>query len=323
LKEKLIVNGKGDEVSVLPAEGTRFTDKKLSYLDPERTLEHLNESIRLSNEREVTQKKAEVVLAPSVPDLPAFITVINDEHKGSSGVDYRALNAVRCLIRETPNFYEINAGDFTDNFVVTHRSAMSGSIHEDIISPQAQAQLSREIFKQMDKQKKLIAVLEGNHDKFTQSVGYDFANTWLQDLNCPVLKTGGIVTVKFGKQEYKIFLGHKYRGLGGENPSNAFLKVIADHPEVDVIVLGHIHRRFVSQFNKGGKSRLGIIGGTFKLEDEHSEDMGYGYDKENLGGVTFVLYPDVKRIQYFWTAQEAAEVAETMLDAKKNRRGKK
>lgn len=322
MKEKLIVNSRGDEMIVLPAEGTKFTDKKSSHTDEERMLEHLSNAVKLSKEQEVSQSKGEICLNPAYNDLPAYIVAITDEHKGSVGVDYHAINKIRSLIRETPNFYEINGGDFVDNFNAVHKSAISGSMNEEIISPMAQAKLSSEIFKRMDKQGKLLTVLTGNHEKMT-NVSFDYANTWLSDLSCPILKSGGILTIKYGSQEYKVFLGHKYRGLGGQNPSNAFLHVTADHPEVDVIILGHVHKKFISVFSKGGKERIGIVGGTFKLDDEYSADMGHPRDDYNLGGVTFALDPNEHRIQVFPNVSEAESAFETQLEVKKLRARKK
>lgn len=316
MKEKLIINGKGDEIVVLPAEGTRFTNKKISLIDEEKMLEHCSNAVKLSREQEVSQFTGEIILNPTFDDLPAYIVAMCDEHKGSVGTDYESINKVRSIIRENPNFYEINGGDFVDNFNAVHKSALTGSLNEEILSPMAQAKLSGEIFKRMDKQGKLLTVLTGNHEKMS-NVTFEYANTWLSDLSCPILKSGGILTIKYGVQEYKIFLGHKYRGLGGQNPSNAFFNVVNDHPEVDVIILGHVHRKFISVFPRGGKMRTGIVGGSFKLDDEYSADMGNPRDENNLGGITFTLNPKEHVIQVFQSAMEAEEAFKTQLEVKK------
>ncbi len=110
LNEKLVINGKGDEIVVLPAEGTRFTNKKIPLIDEERMLHHLADAQEIYEQQEVGQREATVELHPAHPDLPVYVWLNTDDHLGSIHTDYKAFLRDYTRCRELPNFYVINNG---------------------------------------------------------------------------------------------------------------------------------------------------------------------------------------------------------------------
>ena len=148
-------------------------------------------------------------------------------------------------------------------------------------------------------------------------MGYKFENTWLQDFKAPVLNCGGVVTIKYGSQEYKVAISHMHWGSSKLNPTNACERMLEhDYPEADIIFLGHTHQKEVLHFNRAGKDHVGVIGGTYKTSDEFGSEHGYGSCRGNIGGITLAIFPDTKKIVPFYSIQEAEEDLLLRLEVK-------
>jgi hypothetical protein len=316
LKEKLVINGKGDEILILPQEGTRFTNKKIPLIDEERMLHHLADAQEIYEQQEVGQREASVELHPAHPDLPVYVWLNTDDHLGSIHTDYKAFLRDYTRCRELPNFYVINNGDEVDNFMVTTGKAAAG-VYENPLNPQEQGFLFKKLFKQLDDQGKVIAFSFGNHNQWLRSAGYKFENTWLRDFKCPVLNCGGEVKLKVGEQEYKIGISHMHWGTSKINITNAGKRMMEHElPDSDIIFLGHTHQKSVEHLNRGGKDRLIVVGGTYKVNDEFGAEHGMG-GRGSEGGVTLALWPDKRRMIAYYSMEEAVDAFETQLEVKK------
>jgi len=275
LREKLIINGKGDEIVVLPAEGTRFTNKKIPLIDEERMLHHLADAQEIYEQQEVGQREASVELHPANPDLPIYIWLNTDDHLGSIHTDYKAFLRDYTRVRELPNFYVINNGDEVDAFMINNKAA--AGVYENPMSPQEQGFLFHKLFKQLDDQKKIIAFSFGNHNQWLRSSGYKFENTWLRDFNCPVLNCGGEIKLKVGKQEYKIGISHMHWGTSKINITNPGKRMLQnEHPDADVIFLGHCFSSDTEVLTENGwktfdKVQIGEKVMTRNLDNGNSE----------------------------------------------------
>lgn len=316
MKEKLVINGKGDEAIILPQEGTRFTDKKVPLIDEERMLHHLADAQEIYEQQEVGQREATVELSPAHPDLPIYLWLNTDDHLGSIHTDYKAFLRDYTRCRELPNFYVINNGDEVDNFMVTAGKAATG-VYENPLNPQEQGMLFKKLFKQLDDQGKIIAFSFGNHNQWLRSAGYKFENTWLRDFKCPVLNCGGEVKIKVGKQEYKIGISHMHWGSSKLNITNSGKRMLEhEMPDADIVFLGHTHQKSIEHLNRGGKDRLIVVGGTYKVNDEFGAEHGMG-GRGSEGGVTIALWPDKRRMIAYYSMEEAVEAFETQLEVKK------
>lgn len=316
MKEKLVINGRGDEELILPAEGTRFTNKKIPLIDEERMLHHLADAQEIYEKMEVGQREASVELHPANPDLPVYVWLNTDDHLGSIHTDYKAFLRDYTRCRELPNFYVINNGDEVDNFMVTAGKAATG-VYENPLNPQEQGMLFHKLFKQLDDQRKIIAFSFGNHNQWIRSAGYKFENTWLRDFNAPVLNCGGQIDLTVGKQTYKIGISHMHWGSSKLNITNAGKRMMEhEMPDADVIFLGHTHQKSVEHLNRGGKDRLIVVGGTYKVNDEFGAEHGMG-GRGSEGGITLALWPDKRRMIAYYSMEEAVDAFETQLEVKK------
>jgi hypothetical protein len=305
--DRLVINAKGDEMRVYPTGRISFDDKKAPIVDEERMIRHLSESRKIYENMEVGQREARVRLNPQYPNLPVFVWLHTDSHLGSIHTDYDAWMRDYNLLKQTPNFYMLSNGDEVDNFMLTAGKAATG-MYENPLSPQQQGLMFQRLFKKLDDQGKIISFSFGNHNQWLRGAGYKFENTWLRDFKCPVLNCGGQIDLTLGRQTYKIAISHMHWGTSKLNPTNACKRMLEhEHPDADVVFLGHTHQKEALHFNRGGKDRIGVIGGTYKVNDEFGSEHGMGYSRGNEGGITLALWPDKRRMQVFYSVAEAVE----------------
>jgi hypothetical protein len=246
---------------------------------------------------EVGQKEARVTLKPQHPELPAYIWLNCDDHLGSVLVDYESFLRDYNIVKETPNFYVISNGDEVDNFMVTLGKNATG-VYEDPITPEQQSRLFQKMFKNLDDMDKVLAMSFGNHNQWIRGAGYKFQNTWLANFKAPVLNCGGVLTINYGKQEYKIAMTHRFWGNSKLNPTNAAKRYMEhQHPDADVLFLGHTHQAEFLFFrrDKEVEYRYAVIGGTYKVDDEYSHEAGLG--RGQAGGFVLKLSPDKRDIE--------------------------
>ena len=304
---RLVINGKGETKIVYPNERTFFADKKTPLISEDHLLSQLTEARRIYQEMEVGQREATVRLQPQYPDLPTYLWLNTDAHVGSVLTDYGAFLRDYHSVLETPNFYTVSNGDEVDNFMVTLGKAATG-VYEDPISPQQQALLIQSLYRKMDTQGKLLAMSFGNHNQWLRGAGYKFENTWLRDVNCPVLNCGGVLHIELGTQTYDLAMSHSHWGNSKLNPTNAAKRMLEhEYPTADICFLGHTHTKEVLHFNRGGKDRLAVIGGTYKVDDEFGAEHGMGRGGVGECGITIALSPDRRQMQDFYTVDEALE----------------
>jgi hypothetical protein len=310
----LIVDSQGTEKLIKPRQ-TFEANKKIPIIDEQSMVAHLIEARKIYREMEVGQREATVTLKTPYPDLPAYIWLNTDDHIGSVMTDYESFMRDFNTVKNRPNFSLISNGDEIDHFMTINKA--SGGVYENPMSPQQQGRLFQKMFKGMDDLDKIIAFSFGNHNQWLRGAGYKFENTWLENFKAPVLNCGGVVTIKYGEQEYKVAISHMHWGFSKLNPTNACKRMIEhDYPEADVAFLGHYHQKEVLHFNRAGKDKVAVMGGCYKLEDEFGSEHGMGSSRGNIGGITLAIFPDTKKIVPFYSIQEAEEDLLLRLEVK-------
>ena len=306
MAERLVINGRGEEKTIVPINRTTFDDKKIPVIDESRILRHLVEARNIYRSMEVGQREGKVTVNPRYPNLPIYVWCNTDDHIGSVLTDYDAFLRDYNAIKETPNFYVASDGDEPDNFMVTN-GACTG-VYENPITPGQQAILVRSLFTKLDEQHKLVVMSFGNHNQWVRGVGYKFENTWLDGLHCPILNCGGLLHLVNGSQTYDWAISHSHWGNSKLNPTNACKRMLEhDYPDADIAFLGHTHMKEVLRFNRGGKERIALIGGTYKVDDEFGAEHGMGSLRSSEGGITIALFPDRRKMIPFYTVEEAVD----------------
>lgn len=214
------------------------------------------------------------------------------------------------MIEDTPNSGLVTNGDSMDGFNVIRKWATG--TYENPLMPELQTYALLDRLVQLDKKKKIGAISYGNHEDALFDAGYSWFNLFGEKFkNANILPTGGKLNINVGKEKYEVGMTHRYWGYSKINPLNVCRNYLFyEHPDADVILLAHSHQRAMGTFEYGGKDRLFILGGTYKLDDEYARKMGYG-GRGGTPGLSFTLSPDKHKVQGYNYLEDAQR---SMLD---------
>ncbi|OQA80012.1 MAG: hypothetical protein BWY29_01087 [Microgenomates group bacterium ADurb.Bin238] len=194
-------------------------------------------------------------------------------------------------------------GDLVDAFCATkHPTGMSS----DALSPDEQVEAMTDLLNQLDRQGKLGGVQTGNHDNWSDSAGYRFER-FLSELSCPVFSGEGEIDLFIaGAEKYTVWWAHTTWGNSKINITNAPKRALQFNSErADIALVGHTHQASAEQFDIAGKSKVAIVGGTYKTQDSYGKKWGMG--SVGLPGYTLLLWPDSKHVEVSRTPEVAQD----------------
>ena len=288
-----------------------FPDKKDRLWTPQQVDDVLIRAREVQEKFEIGQKEATWNVTPDYPALPITILLMTDTHYGSTRTNTTLINEHLDVIRDTPNFYLVHNGDHVDNFNATGKWA--SGMFEDPLPPQIVSRAWADKLKGLDDKGKVGILGFGNHDDFGFNAGQDWYDTFLGKFKCPVFNAGGITHIKVGSQHYDLAMSHKYWGTSKLNPTNATKRFLEfEHPTADISFLGHTHQSEGLQFELGGIKRVGVIGGTYKDEDNFARKNGIG-GRSGSPGWAVTLWPDRKQMQLFNDIEVAQQYTLDMI----------
>lgn len=275
----------------------------------------LNEqlSFLLSQQEQSRQKEIwrdEVEIKVQTRGLPFMLMPLADIHAGSSGVDYQALREHLDFIKEYP-VYTVLVGDLADNFSPT---AIPSGMRGQMIEPDEQYALVRAFFKEY--QEKILAnVGGGNHDeRLVKNSGFDVFRWLAEDLNIPLLKSGGLLRLRVDNQDYKVRLYHRIARLNSQfNLTHAgFQALRLSGDDADVLISADKHIGGLSVQNIGDKKRTVIQLGTFKVEDDYGRSQGFVQKPKPFYPV-LLFFQGQHNIEAIENLHQAKEMIEMMV----------
>ena len=273
-----------------------FPDKKAREWHPQQIDEVLVKARELQDSFEIGQKEATWVTHPEYGHLPIAILLMTDTHYGSVRSNTLLMNEHIKIVKETSNFYMVHNGDSVDNFNATLGKLADG-LFENPIPPQIVSRAWATKLKELDDMGKIGIMGFGNHNDFAGAAGQDWYESFLSRFKCPVFTSGGLVHILVGAQHYEMAMTHKYWGYSKLNPTNATKRFLEhEYPEADISFLGHTHQSEGLQFERGGRERVGVIGGTYKDDDIWARKQGIG-GRSGSPGWVILLWPDQKKMQ--------------------------
>jgi hypothetical protein len=153
------------------------------------------------------------------------------------------------------------------------------------VSVEMQLHTVREFFREY--QDLILAnISDPSHTGWLDQIsGVDFYRWITEDLQIPLLETGGTLGIKVNDQHYNLSLWHQIAQYNSSlNPLNAHRRIAQMHSEddPDLVISGHVHKGS-SEVDKTirNKKRLLIQCGTFKTQP------GDKYGRKGfVGGVT-------------------------------------
>jgi predicted phosphodiesterase len=286
-----------------------FPDKKRREWTTQEADEVVQKARALQEKFEIGQEEA-----TWIPRLeregPIGILLMTDTHDYSTRTNIPLINEHLALVAETPNLFMVHNGDNCDNFNIALGSWATG-VYEDPLPPQIASRAHARKLQRLDDLHKIGALGFGNHDDFGFRAGQDWYDSFLGHIRAPVLTTGGLVHIVVGNQTYDLAMTHKYWGYSKLNPTN-MAKRFQEHeyPDADIIFLGHSHQSEGLHFERGGKDRIAVIGGTYKDSDEWARKEGIG-GRSGSPGWCVLLWPHERKMQLFRDVRTASDFLTT------------
>lgn len=293
----------------IQVEGVVFPDKKEAKIDYSRITRFLQEAQAIREEASVSQETATWIPQVEYPNLPIAVVYMTDIHYGNLGVDYKLLDSHLRIVEETPNTLLLLGGDTIDNFSPSkHPIAMLG----DAVTPQMQAQAFMEEIKRFDAMGKLGGICHGNHEGFIGMAGLDYYQTFMQGLKAPIFTAGGMIDLHYGDEEYKIGWNHTHWGRSKLNITNAAKRAMEfSYPGAEIVLVGHDHQAAAEMFDRAGKRRLVIDGGTYKINDPTGKQWGLG--EPGRPGYTMFFWPHEHRFEMVADPETAKEMMDGIV----------
>jgi len=196
---------------------------------------------------------------------------LSDMHIGAIGSDTPAVKKHLSLLSDLP-VYTVLLGDLGDMFSPTkHPEGMMG----DVLTPDEQMITLRAFFKEF--QTSILATVQDpSHMDWVRQVSGVEPQRWLvEDLNIPMLQSGGHMNLSINGIDYSLLLFHKIARFNSSlNITNAGKRMLDMEADADVVVSGHTHIGAAEKLVKRDKKPLVVNLGTFKTSDDFGTRNG-------------------------------------------------
>jgi len=251
--------------------------------------------------------KDSVTITIDTGRLPYFFLMpLSDLHMGSEQVDYHQLERYLKAIDRYP-IYTVLLGDLGDFFgPFKYPTGMA----EDVVSADAQLMTLRKFFLQY--KDKILCAVTGNHDDWIYKTAGVEPYRWLaEDLNIPLLNSGGLLNLEVNEVKYKILLYHSISRYNSSfNPTHAGKRMLELHRDADIVISGDKHRFGMEKLTHRDKKPYVIQLGTFKTEDSYGR-RSYGMaPRPQVGFPVLFLSAGEKNVE----AIEDLETAKYFVD---------
>lgn len=229
----------------------------------------------------------------SMDDGPIAVAFIGDQHIApGAAVDMRRMREDAELVRDTDGLYCVLGGDACDNHI-KHRSAVlsaTSTPHEQWILFEYYLGIIAE---------KLIAMISGNHDSFTDQIaGIDMLALIAGRQRICYAPDEARIDLTLGGQLYQLAARHQGRFNSSFNLSHAVKQWWRLGERCfDIGCQFHYHESTIEPFMGHGMERWAARGGSYQLVTSYSRQ--YGHNMARPICPTFVIYPHERRIEGF------------------------
>ena len=195
-----------------------------------------------------------------------IVLIIGDMHLGNAGVDYQFFQMFTDFLIEH-KLYFILAGDDIDQFFTSFYTAYP--VHEQVLTPDEQYLFLEQWLGEVGE--RLICSCWGNHDyRLEKLTGMKFIDR-LKARFAPYFDGIGKLTLKVGKQKYKVILTHKAPGHSIYNPLNGLFRIARQMVSGDLIIGAHTHQEARAQWYIRNKKVIAIKPGALIRNDNYAE----------------------------------------------------
>lgn len=209
---------KGENVGIIPtkileeAKNFKVPEPQVDFADKKPSIYSFEEGVEILKQRKeefykgaVEQENAEVKIETN---LPFLVVPTGDWHFPSVYCDIDRLTHDLDEIEQRPNAALI----LMSNLVDSPRPEHIDSQIVNALSPEEQLRSLRERLLRLDEKKKILAAVDSPcHDGMAwRKIGIDAFHILFENMSFPIVRNGGMVTLKFSDAEYKIALYHQF-----------------------------------------------------------------------------------------------------------------
>lgn len=249
------------------------------------------EQERYKKEIEILQEKAYIEIPTQDP---IFAMGFGDSHWGSIWTDYERLDRHLNLVENNPSAYMFGLGNFIDNFIAVQ---FADGMYYNKLNPEEQLLTFKDRMVKLANKGKILGIVDEEcHEGWTKRVSGQNLNRWMfEGTEVPIMKNGGIVTLKVGNVEYKNAIFHRVLWHGTVNKENAPRRIHDRVKNVDLVWSAHVHTYFgYSEYRYYEEQREligGLTAGCYKMDEWQRGRTGQTGDP---GGQGVILFPDRK-----------------------------
>lgn len=229
-----------------------------------------------------------------------LLNLISDQHAGNKFTDYARIEQETDEIIKTPNSYVIMLGDYIDNV-----NWNPGQLEEMEQTPE-QVEYLRSYFDYLASYKKLLVILQGDHDGWLKKAGFDLMAEAAERWNAHASHGVTQVIANVGRQEYRLGLAHQLPGHSMYNRTHPQKRasIFGGLRGADLIASGHNHQKGYSldyQQEFDGDREVHLLAlGSYKSTDGWLAKKGFKKQQpEQMYGAAVKLSADRKQITYF------------------------
>lgn len=250
----------------------RSSEDFQTALDRMKTIQELREPLNIW--------KDEVNISVDTRGMPFFpVMPLSDLHIGGEHTDYAVIEK---YLRASRNYgiQQVHTGDMGDFF---SPKIIPEAMMDTVANPDEQLLTLRSFYQEY--QDLIMTSVSGNHDDWVRKASGVEPYRWLsQDLNIPLLNSGGVLNLDVNGIEYKGLLFHAIPKFNSSfNPTHAGKRAIELHQDADFVISGHTHRFAMEKLTHQDKKPVVISLGSAKTEDMYGK-RSYGmFPKVQIG----------------------------------------
>lgn len=284
-------------------ENISVLDSRYEFVDWRNAFNAISEMKRVYEDANYWDDKNVTI---SVRDCsPAIVVITSDWHLGAPTCDVNALKSDVIEWLDTDNLYVIVSGDMIENGVFTQGVQ---SATEQILSPELQHLVIRDILSELHEKEKLIAVLSGNHEERSGRALFETFRFVVDGLDVATFGNKGVLKLRVDDTEYVIFVGHKLPGKTATNPFGAHLRVLKEIVVPDISNISHVHDWNYALISMYGNEVHVGTNGSYVNEQYAVRNYNTSLQKRNH---YYVLSNKHKDIKHFDNLQDAVTYRET------------
>jgi UDP-2,3-diacylglucosamine pyrophosphatase LpxH len=252
-------------------------------MDRMKTVQELREPLNIWKDR--VDIKVETGRIPYFWYMP-----ISDLHFGAEGTDYGYIE--KALDYSSRNNVQMGThGDMGDFF---NPRILAEAMMDTIAHPDEQMATIRAFYEKYHKN--ILYGVSGNHDDWVRRTSGVEPYRWLtQDLDVPLLNSGGMLNLNVNGIEYKGLMYHAIGKFGSSfNGTHASKQMLRMQDDADFTVSGHVHTFDIEKTTIRNKQVTAIVVGTPKVEDMFGK-RSYGLGQKPQAGFPTLFFDGKKK----------------------------